>query len=108
MFAAQGLLVLDASGREAHRLGAPVLRGAIERADELHEALLLCGLMTRVELERCGGNSTVWLENLVEQKRAGRFILAANVAAPSRELWIAAERLQWCKPFTRPVKFIRR
>ena len=40
VFAAQGLLVLDASGREAHRMGAPVLRAAIERADELHAALL--------------------------------------------------------------------
>jgi bacillithiol biosynthesis cysteine-adding enzyme BshC len=40
VFAAQGLLVLDAAGREAHALGAPVLRAAIERADELHEALL--------------------------------------------------------------------
>ncbi|MFY9854738.1 MAG: bacillithiol biosynthesis cysteine-adding enzyme BshC [Terracidiphilus sp.] len=39
-FAAQGLLVLDASGREAHRMGAPVLRAALERADELHSALL--------------------------------------------------------------------
>ncbi len=38
-FAAQGLLVFDARGREVHRLGAPVLRAAIERADELHEAL---------------------------------------------------------------------
>jgi bacillithiol biosynthesis cysteine-adding enzyme BshC len=40
VFAAQGLLVLDASGREAHRMGAPVLRAAIERADELHAALV--------------------------------------------------------------------
>ena len=40
VFAAQGLLVLDASGREAHRLGARVLRAAIERADELHAALI--------------------------------------------------------------------
>lgn len=39
-FAAQGLLVLDASGREFHRLGAPVLRAALERADEFHAALL--------------------------------------------------------------------
>jgi bacillithiol synthase len=39
-FAAQGLLVVDASGREFHRLGAPVLRAAIERADELHAALV--------------------------------------------------------------------
>jgi bacillithiol biosynthesis cysteine-adding enzyme BshC len=40
VFAAQGLLVLDASGQEAHQMGAPVLRAALERADELHQALL--------------------------------------------------------------------
>jgi bacillithiol biosynthesis cysteine-adding enzyme BshC len=40
VFASQALLVLDASGHEFHRLGAPVLRAAIERADELHAALL--------------------------------------------------------------------
>jgi bacillithiol biosynthesis cysteine-adding enzyme BshC len=39
-FAAQGLLIVDAAGRAFHRLGAPVLAAAIERADELHEALL--------------------------------------------------------------------
>jgi len=40
VFAHHGLLVLDASGRQAHRLGAPVLAAAIERADELHAALI--------------------------------------------------------------------
>ncbi len=40
IFAAQGLLVLDAASRDFHRLGAPVLRAAIERADEFHTALL--------------------------------------------------------------------
>ena len=40
VFAEHGLLVLDAAGREAHRLGAPVLQAAIERADELHAALI--------------------------------------------------------------------
>ena len=39
-FAAQGLLLLDAGGREVHALGAPVLRAGIERADELHAALI--------------------------------------------------------------------
>ncbi len=39
-FATQGMLVLDAAGSSVHRLGAPVLRAAIERADELHAALL--------------------------------------------------------------------
>jgi len=39
VFAAQGLLVVDAGGRGFHRLGIPVLRAALERADELHAAL---------------------------------------------------------------------
>jgi bacillithiol biosynthesis cysteine-adding enzyme BshC len=40
IFAAQGLLIVDASSREFHRLGAPVLRAAIEGADEFHAALI--------------------------------------------------------------------
>ena len=39
IFAPLGLLVLDASGRQIHRMGAPVLRAGIERADELHAGL---------------------------------------------------------------------
>jgi len=39
IFTAQGLLIVDASGRDFHRLGAPVLRAALERADEFHAAL---------------------------------------------------------------------
>jgi bacillithiol biosynthesis cysteine-adding enzyme BshC len=40
VFAAQGLIILDAKSRDIHRMGAPVLRAAIERADEFHAALL--------------------------------------------------------------------
>ncbi|MGB6691393.1 MAG: bacillithiol biosynthesis cysteine-adding enzyme BshC [Terracidiphilus sp.] len=40
IFSPHGLLMLDADGREIHRLGAPVLRAAVERADELHAALV--------------------------------------------------------------------
>ncbi len=40
MFAEQGLIVLDASGREFHAMGAPTLRYAIEHAAELETALL--------------------------------------------------------------------
>jgi bacillithiol biosynthesis cysteine-adding enzyme BshC len=40
IFAAQGLLVLDAAGRDFHRIGAPVLQAALERVDELHTRLL--------------------------------------------------------------------
>ena len=35
-----GLLIFDPNNRAAHQLGAPVLRAAIERADELHAALI--------------------------------------------------------------------
>lgn len=40
VFANEGLILIDAAGRDFHRLGARVLRAAIERAAEL-EALLL-------------------------------------------------------------------
>src|ERR1700685_3652283 len=40
MFAAQGLVVMDAGSREFHAMGAPVLRAAIERASDLEEELM--------------------------------------------------------------------
>lgn len=40
VFAGQGLVLIDAAGRDFHRLGAPVLRAAIERAAELESLLL--------------------------------------------------------------------
>lgn len=40
VFAEQGLILIDASTREFHRLGAGVLRAAIERAAELESLLL--------------------------------------------------------------------
>jgi bacillithiol biosynthesis cysteine-adding enzyme BshC len=55
VFAAQGLLVMDASGRQIHRMGATVLRAALERADELHAALLDRNLM----LEAAGYHTQV-------------------------------------------------
>jgi bacillithiol synthase len=55
VFSEHGLLVLDAAGREAHRLGAPVLQAAIERADELHAALLHRNL----ELQAAGYHAQV-------------------------------------------------
>ncbi len=40
VFAGQGLIVIDASSRECHALGAEVLRKAITSADELQAALI--------------------------------------------------------------------
>ena len=55
IFADQGLIVIDAAGREFHRLGRATLRGAIERADELEQALLRRG----EELEGAGYHAQV-------------------------------------------------
>jgi bacillithiol synthase len=55
IFAGQGLVVMDAAAREFHALGAPVLRAAIERADELE-----AGLVARSkELEAAGYHAQV-------------------------------------------------
>jgi bacillithiol biosynthesis cysteine-adding enzyme BshC len=41
IFADFGLIVMDAASRDFHALGASVLRAALERADELEDALLV-------------------------------------------------------------------
>ncbi|MHB1022029.1 MAG: bacillithiol biosynthesis cysteine-adding enzyme BshC [Acidobacteriaceae bacterium] len=50
VFADQGLIVIDASERGFHELGADTLRYAIEHSDELHDALLA----RNAELEAAG------------------------------------------------------
>ncbi len=55
IFAEQGLIVMDAAGREFHGLGANTLRFAIDHADELEEALLRRG----AELEAAGYHAQV-------------------------------------------------
>jgi bacillithiol biosynthesis cysteine-adding enzyme BshC len=55
LFSAHGLIVMDAAGRDFHALGAPVLREAIERAEELEAALLA----RSAELERDGYHAQV-------------------------------------------------
>jgi bacillithiol biosynthesis cysteine-adding enzyme BshC len=93
-FAAQGLLLLDASGREFHRMGAPVLRAALERADELHAALV----ERNGELEAAGYHAQVAvgpqssLLFLLEEGTGARLALkrvAPNAAEPGG-LWQTA------------------
>ena len=94
IFAAQGLLIVDAAGREFHRLGAPVLRAAIERADELHAALV----ERSQALEAAGYHSQVLVAPqssllfLMDEKTGAR--LALKRSAPTAEepngLWQAA------------------
>ena len=93
VFAAQGLLVFDSSSREVHGLGAPVLRAALERADEFHAALLARG----DELQTAGYHAQVAVAAqssllfLVDKKTGARVGLkrtAASVSEPDG-LWQA-------------------
>ncbi len=93
IFAAQGLLVLDASSREVHGLGAPVLRAAIERADELNAALL----ERNQKLEAAGYHAQVAVAErssllfLMDEATGARNALrrTAPDAAESNGLWQA-------------------
>ncbi len=53
--------------------------------DELHDALLLLGLMTAAEAQRTTPEAGAWLASLAESRRAGRI----DIDGPR---WIAAER----------------
>ena len=96
IFAAQGLLILDASGREFHRLGAPVLRAGIERADELHVALL----ERNRELEAAGYHAQVAVTEqssllfLIDGQTGARVALkrTAPTAAEPAGLWQAGRQ----------------
>jgi bacillithiol biosynthesis cysteine-adding enzyme BshC len=55
LFAAQGLIVMDAAGRDFHALGARALRAAIEQAEELEAALIA----RTAELEAAGYHAQV-------------------------------------------------
>lgn len=92
-FAEQGLLVLDADGRSFHRMGSPVLQAAIERADELHAALV----RQNSSLEGAGYHAQVAVASqssllfLIDAKSGAR--VALKRLAPSAEepngLWLA-------------------
>jgi bacillithiol synthase len=73
LFAAQGLIIFDPSEREAHALGADVLRQTIERAQELSEALVA----RDAELQAAGYHSQV----LVGGKTSLLFLIDAESRA---------------------------
>jgi ATP-dependent helicase Lhr and Lhr-like helicase len=87
-----GLGILDAAAIE--RVCAEAWPRAVN-ADELHEVLLLLGVMTHEEALRCNGDAITLLQSLAEERRAGQF---AGVAE-NFHFWVAAERL----PMTRGV-----
>ena len=93
IFAAQGLLIVDASGRDFHRLGAPVLRAALERADEFHAALT----ERSQALEAAGYHAQVAVAPqssllfLIDDKTGARLALKRIAPTPNEPngLWLA-------------------
>jgi bacillithiol biosynthesis cysteine-adding enzyme BshC len=96
VFAAQGLLILDAESREIHRMGALVLRAALERADELHARLL----ERNRELEAAGYHAQVAVAPqssllfLIDSETGARVALKriAPTAAEPAGLWQAGRQ----------------
>jgi len=76
LFAEHGLIVMDASGREFHSLGASTLRYAIEHAEELEAALLA----RAAELEAAGYHAQV----LVKPGASLLFLISEVDGAQSR------------------------
>jgi bacillithiol biosynthesis cysteine-adding enzyme BshC len=77
LFAEQGLIVMDAAGREFHKLGASTLRYAIEHAEELEAALLA----RTAELESAGYHAQV----LVKPGASLLFLISDVDGAPNRQ-----------------------
>jgi bacillithiol biosynthesis cysteine-adding enzyme BshC len=98
VFAAQGLLVFDAAGRDVHALGAPVLRAAIEGADEMHAALaargqelLAAGYHEQVAV--APGSSLLFLMDAKTGARVALKRIAANAAEPGGLWQVGREKL---------------
>lgn len=94
LFREYGLIVIDASGRAFHALGAPVLRYAVEHADALHEALLA----NSRELEAAGFHAQVLIaENssllFLVDDAGNRLPLRRVDQAGGRRAWKAGSRM---------------
>lgn len=96
IFAPQGLIVVDASGREFHSMGASTLRHAIENADQLHQALLA----RSTELSGNGYHAQVLVGEsssllfLVDEKTGERIALRrTSDPATSETQWRAGSRI---------------
>jgi len=96
IFTAQGLLIVNAGSPGFHRLGAPVLRAAIERADEFHLALTERGQA----LEAAGYHTQVAVAPqssllfLIDGKTGARIALRRVAPTPAEPngLWHAGEQ----------------
>ena len=95
VFANEGLILIDAAGREFHRVGAPVLRAAIERAAELENLLLE---RTRL-LEARGYEAQVLVTAessllfLIDDETGARLALKRKGDSAGNESWVAGKKL---------------
>ncbi|HEY8996780.1 MAG TPA: bacillithiol biosynthesis cysteine-adding enzyme BshC [Edaphobacter sp.] len=96
IFAAQGLVVVDAAGREFHAMGSSTLRSAIENADELHEALI----NRTIELTDSGYHAQVLVSDsssllfLVDGTTGERIALRRSLDPANNEVqWRAGARI---------------
>ncbi len=88
IFREHGLIVIDASTRDFHALGAPVLRYAIEHADELHAALIA----NTTALEAAGYHAQV----LIAENSSLLFLVnEAGDRQPLRRVADGNDTLQW-------------
>jgi ATP-dependent Lhr-like helicase len=112
----EGLGILDAAAMEKVQTEA---WPDASNADELHDALMLLGVMTEEEVQRTlaagsgagsNGTPTEWLAELAKANRAARLMIGERTAmsassastmghadmavrAPAKTFWVAAERL---------------
>ena len=77
LFSEHGLIVMDAAGRDFHTLGAPALRAAIERAEDLEAALLA----RSTQLEDAGYHAQV----LVKQGSSLLFLITEAGGGQTRQ-----------------------
>jgi bacillithiol biosynthesis cysteine-adding enzyme BshC len=91
IFADQGLIVIDASSREFHAMGAGTLKYAIEHADELQQALIA----RSEELVRAGYHAQVMVAEGASQLFLLDEVTGERVALrrPSEDQWRAGTRL---------------
>lgn len=94
IFREHGLIVIDASAREFHALGAPVLRYAIEHADDLHEVLQV----KSTELVDAGFHAQVLIADnssllFLVSEDGDRLLLRRIADAAGVRTWKAGSRL---------------
>ena len=96
VFAAQGLLILDAEPRAIHRIGAPVLKAGLELADELHAALAernreLEAIGYHAQVAVAPGSSLLFLIDSQSRARLALKRIPASAAEP-KGLWQAGRQ----------------